>query len=245
LVHNGLNHPYAPVPEAESAERLRELAARLGHGVEAKFQAGFILHVGGNQWYKNRLGVIQIYARLCEKMSNSPNLVMAGKPFAPALRHSLSSLRLEDRVIELNSVSNEDLRTLYSAAQLLLFPSFEEGFGWPIIEAQACGCRVVIANREPMTEIGADAAVGFEMESAVPSQAGALSTQAVENGTSAVMKTLQESPQERLDRIRSGISNAARFSTGRMMESYIDLYRQILKSVVVPRVPNEYSVSPR
>ncbi len=245
LVHNGLNHPYAPVPDSEAVERLRELAARLGHGVAAKLQAGFILHVGGNQWYKNRLGVIQIYARLCEQKSNPPNLVMAGKPFTPALRHSISTLRLEDRVIELNTVSNEDLSTLYSAAQLLLFPSFEEGFGWPIIEAQACGCRVVIADREPMTEIGAEAAVCFNMESAVPGQGTALSNQAVENGTGAVMKTLQESLEERSERIRNGISNAARFTTGRMMESYIDLYRQILKTVPVPCVRNEYSVSPR
>jgi glycosyltransferase involved in cell wall biosynthesis len=245
LVHNGLNHPYAPVPDSDAAVRLAELTARLGYGVEAKLPTGFILHVGGNQWYKNRLGVIQIYARLREKMSNPPNLVLAGKPLTPELRQCILSLHLEGRVIELNSVSNEDLRTLYSSAQLLLFPSFEEGFGWPIVEAQACGCRVVVADREPMTEIGADAAVCFEMESAAPHAAASLSTRAVENGASAVKKTLQESPEARLDRIRNGISNAARFTTNRMVESYIDLYRQILRTGLEPYLRKAYSVSPR
>ena len=61
-------------------------------------------------------------------------------------------------VIPLTNVDNETLRALYSAAELLLFPSLEEGFGWPIVEAQACGCRVVTSQKAPMTEAGGDAA---------------------------------------------------------------------------------------
>jgi glycosyltransferase involved in cell wall biosynthesis len=227
LVHNGLNHSYAPLANTYAPVRLREAALRFGNGAVEKLQAGFILHVGGNQWYKNRLGLIQIYARLCEKMIHPPNLVLAGKPFTPQLRCSISSHHLEGRVIELNSVSNEDLRTLYSAAQLLLFPSFEEGFGWPIVEAQACGCRVVIADREPMTEIGGDAAVCFKLESARSLKDAPLSSDSTECAARVVMTTLLETHEERLDRIQRGLRNAARFSTARMVENYIELYRQI------------------
>jgi len=231
LIHNGLNHSYAPLPAPENASRLRETAVRLGGGsICAKLQAGFILHVGGNQWYKNRPGVIQIYARLCEKTSHPPNLVMVGKPFTPQMRRSISTHRLEDRMIELNTVSNEDLRTLYCAAQLLLFPSFEEGFGWPIVEAQACGCRVVIADREPMTEIGGDAAVYLKLENAISHEDAPFSASAADNAANTVMGTLQETREERLDRVQKGLRNAARFTTVRMVESYIDLYRQMLSA---------------
>ena len=45
----------------------------------------FILHVGGNQWYKNRAGVIDVYAALVARYADAPMLVMAGKPLTPAL----------------------------------------------------------------------------------------------------------------------------------------------------------------
>ena len=228
LVHNGLNHPYAPLPEMEAAARLREAALRLGNGLVSKLQVGFILHVGGNQWYKNRLGLIQIYAQLCKKMPHPPNLVMAGKPLTPQMRRSIASHQLEERVIELNAVPNEELRTLYCNAQLFIFPSLEEGFGWPIVEAQACGCRVVIADREPMTEIGGDAAVRFDLESAPALEDALMSTDSADHAANAVMRTLSETRQERMDRVKRGLRNAARFSTSQMVENYIQLYRRIL-----------------
>ena len=230
LVHNGLNHSYAPLTEVDAAARLREASVRLGDKVVSKLEGGFILHVGGNQWYKNRQGLIQIYARLCEKMARPVTLVLAGKPFTPNMRRAIANFHLEERVIELNSVSNEDLRTLYCNAQLLLFPSFEEGFGWPIIEAQACGCPVVIANREPMTEVGGDAAVCFSIESTAASTDAPLSTNSVDQAAAAVLKTLLETDEARSRRMQNGLRNAARFTTARMVESYVELYQQISES---------------
>jgi glycosyltransferase involved in cell wall biosynthesis len=161
---------------------------------------------------------------------------MVGKPFTPQMRRNISTHRLEDRVIELNTVSNEDLRTLYCAAQLLLFPSWEEGFGWPIIEAQACGCRVVIADREPMTEIGGDAAAYLKLERPIepgPDDAS-LSIRAADNAANSVMEILQETGAERMERVQKGLRNAARFTTGRMVESYVDLYRQMRSAGAEP-----------
>lgn len=234
-VYNGLNYPYAPLPGPEIGERIRAIAAHGTLGATAKFDQGFILHVGGNQWYKNRLGVVQIYARVCETMSQPPGLVMVGKPFTAALRRSIEAFKLGDQVTELNSVSNEDLRALYSGAGLLLFPSFEEGFGWPIIEAQACGCPVVISNQEPMAEIGGAPAVHFQMESTLSSEGAVMPKRAVDDAARAVVETLSESPQARLSRRKNGVSNAARFSTNRMVEGYIHLYQQILDTGGEPR----------
>jgi glycosyltransferase involved in cell wall biosynthesis len=144
------------------------------------------------------------------------------------MRRSISKNHLETRVIELNSVSSENLRTLYCAAQLLLFPSFEEGFGWPIIEAQACGCRVVIADREPMTEIGGELAARFKLECATGGAGAALTTLSALEAAAAVMRIILESREEKLRRIKDGIRNAARFSTNSMVEGYVELYRRVL-----------------
>ncbi|HEX3717568.1 MAG TPA: glycosyltransferase family 1 protein [Verrucomicrobiae bacterium] len=220
LIYNGLNHSYAPLSKEESSARLGDLPSTMP-------RSGFILHVGGNLWYKNRLGVIQIYARLREKMPQPPQLVMVGKRFTPEMRRAISTNRLEKYVVELNRVSNEELQALYSTAELLLFPSLEEGFGWPIIEAQACGCPVVIADREPMSEIGGNAAAYFELQRSKP---GPLSIHSADTAVTSLMEILLESLDERDARIQCGLRNAARFSTVRMVEGYIALYREIMNT---------------
>ncbi len=244
VVHNGLNYSYGPLPEAVIHERLNKAAQRWGiPAFERKRTAGFILHVGGNQWYKNRLGVLQIYQRLCESMLQPPYLVMAGKAFTPELKQFIAAHHLEERVVELASVSNEELCALYCEARLLLFPSIEEGFGWPIAEAQACGCPVVIADREPMSEIGGEAAIYFTLEVA-PSNGGiALTSKSVQDAANAVLRGLLESAGQRQGRATQGLSDVGRFSTKRMIEDYVHLYRRILKPVIEPRVSAVEAVS--
>jgi glycosyltransferase involved in cell wall biosynthesis len=229
LIHIGHNYAYAPLPVKDTEERLRGIIGQSSNGTTRKLKKGFILHVGGNQWYKNRLGVVQIYAQVCENVAQAPTLVMAGKPFTPELKRSILRYHLQDRVLELNAVSNEDLRTLYCAAEILLFPSIAEGFGWPIIEAQACGCPVVIAKREPMNEIGGDAAFCFELESDNQHEDAPLSKRSAENAAKAVKEALLETGEARKNRVQKGGCNAARFSTARMVNAYIDLYKRMLR----------------
>ena len=152
VIYMGLNYPYTPMDKAEADQRLSAL------GISSS--SSFLLHIGGNQWYKNRLGVLAIfnYLRQQPNLSNL-NLVMAGQPFTNQIRQFIQDNNLETQVRELVALENEDLRALYSTATALLFPSLQEGFGWPIIEAQACSCPVFTSNQAPMTEVGGDAAI--------------------------------------------------------------------------------------
>ena len=141
-IYNGLNYPYRPMELAEAQERMRLLPPRQSASEAAK---PFLLHVGGNQWYKNRLGVLEIFASLRARADfRGHRLMMVGKPFTAEMRSFIASHNLRAEVTELTFLANEDLRALYSLAEGLVFPSFEEGFGWPIIEAQACGCPVLL-----------------------------------------------------------------------------------------------------
>ena len=214
-IYNGLNYPYAPMPTAEARSRLRELGV--------KWDRPFLLHIGSNTWYKNREGVLQIFAALRRHTAEkTPRLVMAGKPWTAAMRKYVSDAGLESLVTELAgsmclksnkspAISNEDLRALYSEARVMLFPSHAEGFGWPIVEAQACGCAVVTTNRPPMNEVGGMAAVYVDPDD-------------VERAAEVVAGVMDTAVQRR----GPSLENARRFSANGMVQSYIELYSKIL-----------------
>lgn len=150
VIPHTLNWPYSVALNAEVSPVLQR------YGLEKR---GYILHVGGDSWYKNRLGALQMYARLRrEGRFQSLRMVTAGRPLSSEIYAWCRENNLMD-VVELSNVSNEELRILYSGAAALLFPSWEEGFGWPVLEAQACGCPVITSNRPPMSEIAGDGAI--------------------------------------------------------------------------------------
>jgi glycosyltransferase involved in cell wall biosynthesis len=200
LVHVGYNFPYAPASGVELRHRLE----RLGIGFEDRF----LIHVGAGVWYKNLPGVIQIFSRLVAfpEMCDL-RLVMVGSGATDELNCLVRGCGLDGRVTMLSNVSSEDLRALYSAAYGLLFPSLCEGFGWPIIEAQACGCPVFASGRPPMTEIGGEAAVYFNPEE-------------YDEAANIIRRHLSY----RSEMCAAGLLNARRFSAANTAAAYVRLY---------------------
>ena len=199
----GLHYPYRQLPRMEAQRRLAEFSP-LGA------DASFVLHVGSNVRYKNREGVLRIFARSREKWNGL--LVFAGEPLSGSL-HTLSrQLSISDRIVELPEISNELLEALYNCAVALLYPSTCEGFGWPIAEAQACGCPVLCADRAPMVDVAGPAGLTHDP--------------ADEAGFSADILRLIDPAERALWSARS-LENARRFSTARMISEYRELYRTL------------------
>lgn len=202
-VHNGLNYAYAPMEKAEA------IAAS---GLPADDGRPFLLHVGGNQWYKNRTAALEIFAHLRDRTElTGYRLIMVGKPFTWEMRRLIEQRNLRRAVTELTRASNENLRALYSLAEGLVFPSLDEGFGWPIVEAQACGCPVFTSDRSPMTEVGGTAAVYFDPLDPV-----------------GAAEQIAKSLPRRAELIEPGLRNARRFEASTMLETYAELYRKLL-----------------
>ncbi|MCI0539116.1 MAG: glycosyltransferase family 4 protein [Verrucomicrobiales bacterium] len=218
VCHNGLNYPFTRLQQTEAqpmVERLLKTASvRQGRFAAQGLARPFLLHVGGDAWYKNRIGVLHIFANLCRRVLDPPFLVMAGKPLEPQLKAFITLHQLDRLVSSLTDCDDAELCALYSSAELLLFPSLAEGFGWPIIEAQACGCRVVTSRRQPMIEVAGDAA--FWCEPADSFRAAKI-----------VCEALEESLESRERRIQAGLRNAARFSTEKMIENYLGVYQRV------------------
>jgi glycosyltransferase involved in cell wall biosynthesis len=202
----GLNFDFHPVDSGECSETRN----MLGLGAEPYF-----MHVGGDHPRKNRAFVVEMFAALVKRRPDLPHqLLLVGAPIGPDVRSAIIATNLGARVVSLGRISNEQLRALYSGAAALFFPSLLEGFGWPIIEAQACGCPVITSDRRPMKDIGGDAALYIDP---LDFELGA-------------EKIANELPT--FDRRREGsLRNAAQYSAKEMTRDYVSAYRTVYDSV--------------
>lgn len=176
----------------------------------------YILHVGNNAGYKNRQGVLDVFARLQDL--DDVELVMVGPAPTDALRRKACSLG--DRVRFRIDVADAELGGLYRRASLLLFPSLYEGFGMPVLEAMAAGCPVVCSNAGSLPEVAETAA---RMASAADPDALA--------GHCRVLLTDPAAWEACRD---AGYRRAPVFSRSRLSENIFRWYRTVFEKVGVP-----------
>ncbi len=215
VIDPALTYPYAPMLKDEASLRLCRL---LGED-----DSPFVLHIGSNAWYKNRQGLVKIFDEIVkhEEFRNA-RLVIAGKRLPPELRNWLAANGNGSRLHEVGAIEDEDLRALYSSASLLLFPSLLEGFGMPILEAQACGCLVATSDRSPMREVGGDGAIFIDPL----------------NPIAAVATIIEQWPQRESIRAR-GLLNAKRYEVDTMISRYIELYGEASRTKNLGRAQSQ------
>ena len=175
----------------------------------------YILHVGNDAPYKNRAGVVRVFAAVCARAQ--VRLVIAGPPSGRAVAVLAARLGVADRIAEVGEVPDDTLWRLYSEAALLLFPSLYEGFGWPVLEAMACGCPVVCSNAASLPEVAGDAAL------TAPAEDEELLARHCTN-VLADMR-LASDLRER------GRQRAATFTVERMAQGLMSAYREVVAGI--------------
>jgi len=155
VLYGGVDAHFAPVQEPD---RLAAVRARYGIG-----QAPFILGIGTVQPRKNYRRLIQAFADLNPSASGLQLVIAGGKGWMyDQIFAEVKQLGLESWVIFPGFVDDDDLPALYSAAEMLAYPSIYEGFGLPILEAMACGTPVVTSRSSSLPELAGDAALLVE-----------------------------------------------------------------------------------
>ena len=131
----------------------------------------FLLYVGRTNAQKNIPRLVEAFAVLRGEIQENPayqdlRLIIIGDEIArhPALRHAVIQSRVEAAVRFLGFVPIETLRAFYQLASAFVFPSLYEGFGFPPLEAMACGTPVVSSNVSSLPEVVGDAAVAVNPE---------------------------------------------------------------------------------
>jgi alpha-1,3-rhamnosyl/mannosyltransferase len=152
-----------------SPEKIRVIAP----GIEPKFQPlnkdlvrhlrqemqlpeQYVLFTGTNKPHKNLNRLLEAFKLYLQRYPESSiQLVLAGREdprYSPEIRAKVGELGLTGRVLFMGNVSDTQLVTLYNCATLYIQPSLYEGFGLPVLEAQACGLPIICSNRGSLPE---------------------------------------------------------------------------------------------
>lgn len=119
----------------------------------------YILNVGSFFSRKNHKTLIEAFARITDKVQEDLVLVGSGGNRREEIEQLIQQKKLADRVKILSNVANYDLPAIYRAATLFVFPSLMEGFGIPVLEAQASKVPVITTGGGAMEEAGGKDAV--------------------------------------------------------------------------------------
>lgn len=153
--------PFGPALTAyppPTTDEQRRIAARLA------LPDRFIFYPAQTWQHKNHLGLLRALAHLRAEKGISVPLICSGRrnEFFPTIQKTLDGLKLNDQVRFLGFVSPQELHTLYALCQAVVFPSYYEGFGMPVLEAFQANRPVACSNISPLAEIAGDAAIRFD-----------------------------------------------------------------------------------
>lgn len=177
----------------------------------------YILYVGSCDWRKNLPGLLKSFSRFCRQGGpKDVQLVLAGRVSesrGKRLRRQAAALGIAHRLRLLGYVPEKDLVTLYSAASMLVYPSLYEGFGFPPLEAMACGTPVICSRNSSLKEVADGSALSVNP----------LDIEALTEG----MRRLTLDQDLRRTLIEKGLAQARRFSWEETARQTIALYERI------------------
>ena len=173
----------------------------------------YFLYVGRHDPYKNLARLIQAFA----SVAGDYELWIAGAAdprFTPSLQAEATELGIATRVKFLDYVTYAQLPVLLNQALAMVYPSLWEGFGFPVLEAMACGAPVITSNRSSMPEVAGDAAILVDPFS-LPALTSAMQQIADDTATRTQLKA-------------AGIARAAQFSWAKTAAATREVLRQYL-----------------
>ncbi|SHH03810.1 glycosyltransferase family 4 protein [Flavobacterium defluvii] len=216
VCYNGLSRPFFSLPRQSSRDLLETK-------LNIFLSQGYIMHIGGNQYYKNRQGVLEIYETWRSVYNTKIPLILIGEKPTEELNLLYKKSPYKEDIHFVTNLSDEHVNNAYSGAICLLFPSLDEGFGWPIIEAMASGCPVITTNKAPMNEVGGMAAFYIDKK---PTNAEHWQ-QWKEDGAKTIEKVLKLNRFQHTETIERSFNQSQKFTAEYSLNAIEIIYKEI------------------
>jgi glycosyltransferase involved in cell wall biosynthesis len=205
LIYEAVDHDVFNPGDAGAAR-----AVVASHGVTKPF----VLFVSSLWPYKNCEGLLRAWA-LARGELGEHQLAIVGpardERYAAGLHSLAAELGISADVIFVGGVPLEEAARFYQAADVFVYPSFNETFGLPILEAMACGCPVVTSDTSAMPETAGGAAVLSDPKD-----------------PASIARAIVEAAAPGRDRLRdAGLKRASQFTWGATAASTLDVYRDV------------------
>ena len=210
VVHDGINHTVFKRLEPARARQLVEEFRLPGDGTRIIM----VVSAAGGGGYKNRMATLRTQHALIRRGERTL-LVLVGAPLTGAEQTFVNDHDLQRHVVCPGRVSWDALVALYNVADVFLFPSWDEGFGYPPIEAMACGAPVVVSSIPVLLETTGGAALAAPPDDA--------------EGLADRIQTILNDPQL-AGRLRAdGLKQSQRYSWTRYAEEIAEVYREVAR----------------
>ncbi len=149
VIYHGVENRFCPIRNVEEYRLKNNLPLKM------------ILNVGTLEPRKNVVTLIRAFKKLRERGLKDYNLVIAGEKgwLYKQIFKEIRSGGVEQSILVLGVVRDEDLPMLYNCAEIFVYPSLYEGFGFPPLEAMACGIPVITSNTSSLPEVVGDAGI--------------------------------------------------------------------------------------
>jgi glycosyltransferase involved in cell wall biosynthesis len=211
VIHPGLEDVYWEEPELE--EQTVE---------KFSLPEQYVLYLGSTRPNKNLPRMIRAFALMLRQAGERPGslldalnlvLVVHSDRFFRECRQLIRKLKIQERVKIFHDISEAEKRVFYRRCRALYFVTKHEGFGFPLLEAQACGAPVLASNHAALPEIAGASALIVDPDS----------TKAIAEGLKRLV--LDEDLRQRL--IAAGRENAAQFKWARTCRRVLEVYHHL------------------
>jgi glycosyltransferase involved in cell wall biosynthesis len=206
VVPYGLSDAFAP----RSPDGRRQLRSGFGFpGCDT-----YLVLISGHAFYKNHAACAHALKALLSALSRPIKFVRLGRQdldWEAAVR----ALGLTDHIIEIPELPPARVPELYNSVDCLLFPSLYEGFGWPVLEAMACGIPVVSSDAASLPEVGGNASILVKATDV--------------SAMARAVKDVLENQELKRSLIERGHEQAARFRWSDHASALMRVYEEILE----------------